>query len=76
MARADLSIVSAHIDAYGERVADVFYVQDKSGGKLRDPARAETLTEELIAALREGEPDAPADPRRWKLAVARASPGR
>ncbi|MFZ4600896.1 MAG: [protein-PII] uridylyltransferase [Caulobacterales bacterium] len=76
MAQLDLSIVSAHIDAHGERVADVFYVQDKGGGKLTDPARAQKLTDELIAALREGEPDAPADPRRFKLAVARASPGR
>ncbi|MBU6373711.1 MAG: [protein-PII] uridylyltransferase [Alphaproteobacteria bacterium] len=76
LAEAELSIVSAHIDAYGERVADVFYVQEKGGGKLRDAARAERVTAELIAALRDGEPDAPADPRKQKLAVARASQGR
>jgi [protein-PII] uridylyltransferase len=76
LAEADLSIVSAHIDAYGERVADVFYVQEKAGGKIVDAARREAVTHDLIAALREGEPDAPADARRYKLAVARASPGR
>ena len=76
LAEADLSIVSAHIDAYGERVADVFYVQEKGGGKLVDPLRAAAVTARLVAALREGEPDAPADPGRRKLAVARASQGR
>jgi [protein-PII] uridylyltransferase len=75
-AAADLSIVSAHIDAYGARVADVFYVQDLSGEKLTDEARITALTARLVAVLREGEPGAPADPKRQPLAVARASEAR
>jgi len=75
LTEAGLSIVSAHIDAYGERVADVFYVQEVDGAKIEGAARAEVLRERLEAVLREGEPDAPTAAKQ-RLAVARASTGR
>jgi [protein-PII] uridylyltransferase len=77
LAASDISIGSAHIDAHGERVADVFYVQDRtSGGPITDEARIAALRADLESVLRRGEPDAPADPARTPLAVARASLGR
>ncbi|MDX2234612.1 MAG: [protein-PII] uridylyltransferase [Hyphomonadaceae bacterium] len=76
LAEAGVSVVSAHIDAYGERVSDVFYVTDARGGQIADAAVIEALTAQLTAALREDEPDAPADPARQRLAVARASTAR
>ena len=75
-AAAGISIVSAHIGATGERVADVFYVQTADGGQLADPALVEDIRAQLETALRAAEPDAPADPARHKLAVARASTAR
>lgn len=72
---AGLSITSAHIDAYGERVADVFYVT-AGGGQLLDAGAVAGLSAQLDAVLREDEPDAPADPARQRLAVARASTAR
>ncbi len=76
LADVGVSIVSAHIDAYGERVADVFYVTEPDGGQVSDPRRIEKLKHQLTDALREDEPDAPADPARQRLAVARASTAR
>jgi [protein-PII] uridylyltransferase len=76
LAEAGLSIVSAHIDAYGERASDVFYVVDGDGGQISDPARIAALRVRLAAALRDNEPDAPSDPARNKLAVAPASKAR
>jgi [protein-PII] uridylyltransferase len=76
LADARTSIVSAHIDAYGERVADVFYVTEPDGAQITDPARIAQLTLRLTEALRESEPDAPQDPARQRLAVAKASTGR
>jgi [protein-PII] uridylyltransferase len=73
---AGLIIVSAHIDAYGERVADVFYVQELDGSKMSDPARIALVQDRLLDALSENEPGAPLDARRAPLAVARASDGR
>lgn len=40
---AGLSIQSAHVDNYGARAVDAFYVLDEAGGKLLDPARIEAL---------------------------------
>jgi [protein-PII] uridylyltransferase len=71
-----LSIVSAHIDNYGERVADVFYVQSETGGKLTEPAAIEAAIARLTELLRAGEPAPPATAAREPLAVARASDGR
>jgi [protein-PII] uridylyltransferase len=76
LADAGVSITSAHIDAYGERVADVFYVTKSGGAQIADPARISLLKHRLTEALRESEPDAPQDPARQSLAVAKASTGR
>jgi [protein-PII] uridylyltransferase len=75
LTEAGLSIVSAHIDAYGERVADVFYVQEVDGAKLEGAARAEALKARLESVLREDEPGAPTAAKQ-RLAVARASTAR
>jgi [protein-PII] uridylyltransferase len=76
LADAGVSIASAHIDSYGERVADVFYVQDTQEGKIVQPRRLASLRSKLLAVLKEGEPSAPADPARNPLAVAQASEAR
>jgi [protein-PII] uridylyltransferase len=76
VAKAEASIVSAHIEAHGERVADVFYVQGAEGGQIRETGQIETLRDALEDVLRRGEPEAPADPARAPLAVARASTAR
>jgi [protein-PII] uridylyltransferase len=54
---AGLSISFAKINTEGERVADVFYVSDDSGGKLLDEARIEDLKQRIqgtIARLETG----------------------
>ncbi|MDD3836225.1 MAG: [protein-PII] uridylyltransferase [Phenylobacterium sp.] len=71
---AGLTIVSAHIDSYGERAVDAFYVTDALGEKLRDPRRMTALKARLLTALQEGEA-APAKPRP-NLQKARASVAR
>jgi [protein-PII] uridylyltransferase len=75
-AEAKVSIVSAHIDTYGERASDVFYVQEEGGGQIADPQRIAALRGKLDAVLRAAEPAAPADPAKQALAVARASTAR
>jgi [protein-PII] uridylyltransferase len=54
LADAGLSIQSAHIDNYGERAVDAFYVQD-SGAKLTEARRANTLKAHLLKALNDDE---------------------
>jgi [protein-PII] uridylyltransferase len=51
LADAGLSIQSAHIDGYGERAVDAFYVCDAKGGKLTDPRRLAALKELLTEVL-------------------------
>jgi len=54
LSEADLSIQSAHIDGYGERAVDAFYVVTADGSKLTDARRGASvrarLTDVLIAA--------------------------
>jgi [protein-PII] uridylyltransferase len=45
-----LSIQSAHVDCYGERAVDAFYVQDEHGGKVVEAGRLAALREALIVA--------------------------
>jgi [protein-PII] uridylyltransferase len=72
IADAGLSIVSAHIDGYGERAVDAFYVVDDRGRKLEDPGRTAGLRADLLAALEAV--DAHPHPRsRAHLQKARAS---
>jgi len=76
-AEAEVSIVSAHIDTYGERASDVFYVQEEEGGgQVANPRRIASVRAKLEDVLRAAEPAAPADPAKAPLAVARASTAR
>lgn len=61
LADANLSIRSAHVGAYGERVHDVFYVEQLSGGGI-PPEMDETLSSRLEAILRSHSPTAPRIP--------------
>jgi len=71
---AGLSILSAHIDGYGERAVDAFYVTEPDGGKLTDPKRMSALKAKLMASLEEVEATAPRP--RANLQRARASVAR
>jgi len=51
LSEAGLSIVSAHIDGYGERAVDAFYVVDADGRKLTDAKRMGALKTALMSAL-------------------------
>jgi [protein-PII] uridylyltransferase len=68
----DLSIQSAHVDSYGERAVDAFYVVTENGGKLHDEGRAAALRTRLIGVLDAAE----APPARVGLSKARASAAR
>ena len=48
---AGLSILSAHIDGYGERAVDAFYVVDVKGQKLTEAKAMADLKSALTAAL-------------------------
>ncbi|MEM9669827.1 MAG: [protein-PII] uridylyltransferase [Pseudomonadota bacterium] len=67
-----LSIRSAHVSSYGERVFDAFYVQTCDGRKLTDDAEKQTLKERLLAVISSHEPDTPKTPAR-ELAQAPAA---
>jgi [protein-PII] uridylyltransferase len=71
---AGLSILSAHIDSYGERAVDAFYVVDPEARKLTDTRRKGALKSALEAAL----DDEVTEPqgRRANLQRARASVAR
>ncbi len=47
-----LSIVTARISTYGERVVDTFYLRDRFGLKVAHPTALRQLRERLLAALR------------------------
>jgi [protein-PII] uridylyltransferase len=51
LAEAGLSILSAHIEGYGERAVDAFYVCDASGGKLTDARKIAALKQVLGEVL-------------------------
>ncbi|RAK59503.1 [protein-PII] uridylyltransferase [Phenylobacterium hankyongense] len=72
---AGLSILSAHIDGYGERAVDAFYVVGPDGGKLTDGRKRHALKAALEAALVADDDGAPARPRA-NLQRARASVAR
>jgi len=68
-----LSIQSAHIDNYGERAVDVFYLQE--GGEKLAPRSVQSLRGSLLAVLGETEAPAASSGRRT-LERARASVAR
>jgi [protein-PII] uridylyltransferase len=74
LAQSGLSIQSAHIDGYGERAVDAFYVQTADGAKLTDPRKIAALKTDLLDALDRNEAGAPA--ARPGLKRARASVAR
>jgi [protein-PII] uridylyltransferase len=57
LADAGLSVQSAHVENYGERAVDAFYVIDDQGDKLADPDRIATLKAALTSVLLEAEPE-------------------
>ena len=61
LAEAGISIVSAHVGSYGERVFDAFYVELPEGF---DDAMKSSLRDQLLAALGREEPDGPSTPAR------------
>jgi [protein-PII] uridylyltransferase len=64
--------VSAHVDTYGERATDVFYIQGADGGQLTDARVIAALVDALEGVLGAAEAPPPGAP----LAVARASTAR
>ena len=72
LADAGLSIQSAHIDNYGERAVDAFYVQE--AGRKMDGRRSAALKANLIKALDADE--AAPEGGRPRLQRARASVAR
>ena len=50
LAEEKLSITSAHIATFGEKVVDVFYVLDSGGHKITEPERLARLRAHLIQA--------------------------
>ncbi len=61
LADSNISIRSAHVGAYGERVHDVFYVEMLGGGAMPEELDA-PLTEHLVDVLRSHSPNAPRIP--------------
>ncbi|MEL7451824.1 MAG: [protein-PII] uridylyltransferase [Pseudomonadota bacterium] len=72
LAELNLSIHSAHVGSYGERVFDAFYIRTEDGEKLTDPHAKAYLRERLLRVFIRNEPDAPTTPTR-RLARARAA---
>jgi [protein-PII] uridylyltransferase len=48
--KANLIVQSAHVTAYGEAVADTFYVTDLTGGKVKAPERLAEIEAALLHA--------------------------
>jgi [protein-PII] uridylyltransferase len=71
LAEAELSIQSAHVENYGERAVDAFYVVTRAG-KLTDAGRAAAVRARLMEALEDAETAAP----KSRLERARASAAR
>jgi len=61
LAAAGISIVSAHVGSYGERVFDAFYVKLPEGF---DEDMKLSLRDQLLAALGREEPEGPSTPAR------------
>jgi [protein-PII] uridylyltransferase len=57
LADAGLSVQSAHVENYGERAVDAFYVIDDQGDKISDTDRIASLKAALTAVLLEAEPE-------------------
>jgi [protein-PII] uridylyltransferase len=69
-----VSVQSAHVDNYGERAVDAFYVQEPDGSKL-SPQRGEAVRAALFEVLEQAEPASGVRTGR-RVARARASVAR
>jgi [protein-PII] uridylyltransferase len=74
LADAGFSILSAHIDGYGERAVDAFYVVGPDGAKISDARKRNALRTALLAVIAETEANEPSP--RTNLQRARASVAR
>src|SRR6185295_4073857 len=52
----DLSVRSAKISTSLDQVADAFYVTDKSGAKITDAARLDSIRKKLLEAIPSAQP--------------------
>ena len=68
MAKAGLDIASAHVDCYGERAVDAFYVSDHASHAQLHAAQKQGLRRQLMGVL-----DKAQAPDKRRLAQARAS---
>ncbi|MEM6666716.1 MAG: [protein-PII] uridylyltransferase, partial [Pseudomonadota bacterium] len=64
LAESDLTIRSAHIGSYGERVFDAFYVDHVSGSKVMPDEAKSELKARLMAIIGRDEPGKPSTPAR------------
>ncbi|MEO1100394.1 MAG: [protein-PII] uridylyltransferase [Pseudomonadota bacterium] len=64
LAQSGLSIRSAHVASYGERVFDAFYVEAEDGAALPKGEARDALRSRLLGALGRDEPKAPVTPVR------------
>lgn len=55
-----VNIHSAHITTYGERAVDIFYVNEKTGSKVRNARRISHIRKKLLAVLEQSPADADA----------------
>jgi [protein-PII] uridylyltransferase len=51
LSELDITIRIAKISTYGERVVDVFYLQDAAGRKIEDPDELERIRSRLLEVL-------------------------
>jgi [protein-PII] uridylyltransferase len=58
LGKLNLNIASAHIATFGEKVVDVFYVTDLTGGKITQTARQNAIRRALQEVIR-AEPEEP-----------------
>jgi [protein-PII] uridylyltransferase len=58
LGKLNLNITSAHISTFGEKVVDVFYVCDLTGGKVTHPSRQGAIRRALFEVL-DGEAERP-----------------
>ena len=52
LSELNLSITSAHISTYGEKLVDAFYVKDLLGEKILDENRWTTIKNRLVSAIK------------------------
>jgi [protein-PII] uridylyltransferase len=55
LSRYDVSVQGAKIQTLGERVEDIFFLADATGGQLKDEALLASLENDLIEALGSGQ---------------------